>query len=91
MTEPGGDNTKASEPLPPIKTIEDMQEFAADLHLRCKPREGYVSKEASLFLNERDIQGLDAIARFLALIAPFRKQILELVNGTAPRQFRRRS
>lgn len=76
---------------PPIKTIEDMQDFAAELHARCTPREGYVSREASLFLNERDIQGLDAIARFLALISPFRSQILDLVNGTAPRTFRRRS
>ncbi|MBX9760186.1 MAG: hypothetical protein K2Y29_15520 [Beijerinckiaceae bacterium] len=78
-----------SDPAP--RTIDEMQAFAADIHARCKPREGYVAKEASLFLNERDIQGIDAIARFLAIISPFRSQILDLVNGTAPRKFGRRS
>jgi hypothetical protein len=73
------------------RTIDEMQLFAADLHLRCKPRAGYVSRETILILSERDVAGIDAIARFFSLVSPFRAQILELVNGTAPRQFRRRS
>jgi hypothetical protein len=77
--------------LAPPRTIDEMQDFAADLHLRCKPREGYVSRETLLILSERDVQGLDAIARFLALISPFRTQILEMVNGNSPRKFRGRA
>jgi hypothetical protein len=62
-------------------TIEDMQLAAADLHARCTPREGYVTTEASLFLNAEDIAALDAIARFLALAAPFRDQIAAIISG----------
>ena len=62
-------------------TIEDMQILAADLHARCTPIEGCASRQAALFLSRDDIAGLDAIARFLALVSPFRSQIADLVIG----------
>lgn len=81
MTNPGAEITPA-EQKPPPKTIDEMQSFASELYARCTPREGYVSREALLFLDARDVAGLDAIARFLSLISPLRQQILDLVNGT---------
>lgn len=62
-------------------TIADMQAHAADLHARCKPRDGYESGGAVLMLNAEDVAALDAIARFLTLIAPLRIEIARLIEG----------
>lgn len=90
MTQADGEMIESEDEKPP-RTIEEMQLFAADLHARCAPREGYVSREATLYLNAREIAGLDAVTRFLALISPFRQQILDIVNGTDRQKFRRRA
>jgi hypothetical protein len=62
-------------------TISDMQAYASDLHARCKPREGYQSGGAQLMLSADDVAALEAIARFLELVAPHRNEIAKLVEG----------
>lgn len=86
MIEAGGGVTIAPADEKPPRTIEEMQLFMAELHARCTPREMYVARETTLFLNAREIAGIDAVTRFLALISPFRKDILDLVNGTRRRR-----
>jgi hypothetical protein len=61
--------------------IPEMQAIAADLYARCKPREGFVSERATLFLNADDIASLDAIARFLGLAASQEGEIMRIIEG----------
>jgi len=62
-------------------TLSDMHAHAADLHARCKPREGYASGGAVLMLSADDVAALEAIAGFLELVAPHRNEIAKLVEG----------
>ncbi|MDP2358666.1 MAG: hypothetical protein Q8M31_21785 [Beijerinckiaceae bacterium] len=62
-------------------TIADMQAHAADLHARCKPREGYRAVTTMLCLNDEDTAAIDALAKFLALAAPHEREIRRIIEG----------
>jgi hypothetical protein len=72
-------------------TIEDMARFLADNVMpRLTTRDGSLAGDALLTITRDEAKMLEAVTRFLALITPFRPQIVDLVyRGGDDRRGRR--
>lgn len=67
-------------PVAPPPTMDALRDFAETLVSRCEGRDGAQARDVTLFLTSADVDTLCALARLLKRLAPFRTQILSLVN-----------
>jgi hypothetical protein len=65
---------------PARMSLDEMADFVCRLTDRGIMLNGDVAR-VTLTLSPEEVRALDAVARFLRLISPFRVKILNLVNG----------